>query len=42
MNGGFTYRPKYDFGRIYLTDNEREYIQENIHATIRGTEYSLE
>jgi hypothetical protein len=42
MNGGMRYRPKYDFGRIYLTDNEREYVQENIHATIRGTEYSLE
>jgi hypothetical protein len=32
MNGKMTYRPRYDFGRIYLTDNEREYITENINV----------
>lgn len=31
MNGGMTYRPRYDFGRLYLTDNERKYITENIN-----------
>ena len=31
MNGKMTYRPHYDFGRIYLTENEREYITENIN-----------
>lgn len=30
MNGKFTYRPKYDFGRVYLTGNEREYITEHV------------
>jgi len=39
MNGGMTYRPHYDFGRIYLTDNERRFINEEITATIDGHDY---
>ena len=42
MNGKFTYRPHYNFGRIYLTDSEKQYISEKIKATIRGVEYSSE
>ena len=31
MNGGMTYRPHYDFGRLYLTENEREFVEEHIN-----------
>jgi hypothetical protein len=31
MNGGMTYRPTYErFGKVYLTDNERKYVQEHV------------
>ena len=30
MNGNMTYRPQYEFGRIYLTDNEKQFVNENI------------
>ena len=23
MNGKYVYRPRYDFGRVYITDNEK-------------------
>jgi hypothetical protein len=26
-----TYRPHYDFGRLYLTENEREFVEEHIN-----------
>jgi hypothetical protein len=42
MNGSMIYRPHYKFGRIYLTDNEREHITEKISVTISGTEYKSE
>lgn len=31
MNGGMAYRPHYNFGRIYLTENERQFIEERIN-----------
>jgi hypothetical protein len=31
MNGNMTYRPQYEFGRIYLTDNEKQFVNENIN-----------
>ena len=30
MNGEMTYRPRYNFGRIYLTENEKRFIEERI------------
>jgi hypothetical protein len=42
MNGGMTYRPHYDFGRIYLTESDKDFITERISATIDGNEYSPE
>lgn len=42
MNGHMTYRPHYKFGRIYLTDDEKQHVHEKITAVVQGTEYSSE
>jgi len=42
MNGRMTYRPHYEFGRIYLTDNEREYISESATFTLLGQQLTDE
>lgn len=39
MNGKYVYRPQYEFGRIYLTDDERKFVDEKITATIDDLEY---
>ena len=35
---GFTYRPNYKFGRIYLTENDKKYVKESVKFTILGFE----
>ena len=42
MNGKYVYRPRYDFGRIYLTDNERKYIGESATFTLLGLQLTDE
>ena len=31
MNGKYVYRPRYDFGRVYLTDNEKQFVEEHVN-----------
>lgn len=31
MNGKYVYRPRYDFGRVYLTDNEKQFVEEYVN-----------
>lgn len=31
MNGKMVYRPQYDFGRVYLTDNEKQFVEEYVN-----------
>ena len=36
QNNGLSYRPSYDFGRIYLTDNDKQHITEHVRFTVEG------
>lgn len=40
QNGNLTYRPVYNFGRIYLTDRDRQHVTEHVNFTVNGVEYS--